>query len=150
MNLFGSHAEGESETEPEFSETFSASSQKCPIHDRSKLSRFFCQNFLFLICGMSQLHANLLQSTFPCFATLQFFHSFGSELAADCIAVSDRIGVIPTELGLPGRVDPPCAPGRQVGLDALLLLLEKNCQFRYRLSAPQLLDGLYGFLIRKH
>ena len=68
---------------------------------------------------------------------------FCSHLDLDCIAVSDRISVVPTELGLPGGGDPPCPPGRQVGLDALASSSSssrKNCQFPFHLLAAHVLD----------
>ena len=41
----------------------------------------------------------------------------------DCIAVSDRISVVPAELGLPGVGEPPWLAGGQVGQDTLLIFL---------------------------
>ena len=66
---------------------------------------------------------------------------------ADCIAVSDRISVVPTELGVPGLGDPACPPGRQVGPDALSSSFSsswRSCQFPFPLSAPHWPQGLFN------
>ena len=72
---------------------------------------------------------------------------------ADCIAVSDRISVVPTEVGLPGGGDPPWPSGRQVRLNTLSSSSSsswRNCQFRFHLPASWVSDGLKGFSIGEH